>query len=387
MIPISKIDPDLSIYRENTVVIWGAGRYCRKILKLLQYFQVEVSYICDSNELLWSKELEGISIISPETLCKYKSESGRNVVVQLAMLPQYEAQVRPLVEEMRIETILFYEECFNMLTFYYRSDQFSLNPHLKEVRESLFQSEDIDNSRKIKDHFFNYFDNCGIYVSMCGKTGDNTMLNTFRSHGIPVVASHYPAHLRKLSLLKQKCKIITAIREPVSRNISVLFQYLGDLSNVHYYDTTFFPQKVNDVQGIFEFCQDVFPPSYYIEGWFNNFSEHIVDVRNFPFDQEKGYTIIQDGGFDIFFYQLEKLNDLIPELSEWAGVPFTELINGNEASQKWIAPSYKRAKKELTFSQAYFDACYNDPYVQHCYSQSDIEKFKERWRGQIDPNK
>ncbi len=49
--------------------------------------------------------------------------------------------------------------------------------------------------------------------------------------------------------------------------------------------------------------------------------------------------------------------------------------------------SGKKGQQELKFSQEFFDACYNDPYVQHCYSTADIEKFKDRWRKNIDPNK
>lgn len=74
MIPISQIDPELSIYKENTVVIWGAGKFGREILRLLQNFSVEVSYFCDSNPKLWKTEVEGIPVILPQEVTKMKLE-------------------------------------------------------------------------------------------------------------------------------------------------------------------------------------------------------------------------------------------------------------------------------------------------------------------------
>ncbi len=53
MIPISQIDSELSIYKENTVVIWGAGLYGKKIFELLSSFHVKVSAFCDTNENKW----------------------------------------------------------------------------------------------------------------------------------------------------------------------------------------------------------------------------------------------------------------------------------------------------------------------------------------------
>lgn len=104
---------------------------------------------------------------------------------------------------------------------------------------------------------------------------------------------------------------------------------------------------------------------------------------SYPFDKEKGYTIIKEGNIEVFVYQLEKLNDVFLELSDWVGVPFEKMVNANKAEDKWVGESYKQACKEIEITQEYFDRCYNEPYVKHFYSDEDIEKFKERWRSHI----
>lgn len=50
MIPISKIDPKLEIYKNKTLVLWGAGEFGSKILNQLRYLGTEVSYFCDNDE-------------------------------------------------------------------------------------------------------------------------------------------------------------------------------------------------------------------------------------------------------------------------------------------------------------------------------------------------
>ncbi len=108
-----------------------------------------------------------------------------------------------------------------------------------------------------------------------------------------------------------------------------------------------------------------------------------MDITKYPFDQDKGFTVIKKDNVEVFVYQLEKLNDLIPELSSWLNVPFDKFINGNMATEKWSGDSYKRAQKEIEITQEYFDKCFDESYVKHCYSKADIEKFKARWRPHI----
>lgn len=114
------------------------------------------------------------------------------------------------------------------------------------------------------------------------------------------------------------------------------------------------------------------------------FNSNIINLYNHSFNTEQGYDIIKEGNIEVFVYQLEKLNDIAPQMSDWIGqTSFDEWINGNEASGKWINDFYKQAQKEIKFSQEFFDSCYNAEWVQHFYSQEDIEKFKERWRPHI----
>ncbi len=387
MIPISQIDPELSIYKENTVVIWGAGMYGREMVKLLQSFQIPVAYFCDSDPAKWKTEIQGIPVILPQHLMKLqleniaqKSGRGGEIVVQLALRSDYETAVRPQVEDMGIEKVICYEEAWQILRYRQRCQALAENPEL----ESLFEQSSLDslylNATANVRRYLLTNRVSPLFVCPMRKAGDVTLMRTLRKHNIQHQQTNSP-HLINKKYIPKNTKLILGVREPIIRDISSVFERIssiGDRENFRIY--------TNDVEFLY---QDLIywsnQTSFAL--WLDSFAENIVDLLAHPFDQQAGYTTIQEGNFDIFVYQLEKLNDIVPQLSQWVGVPFTELVMGNEAKDKWIAKSYKQAQKELKFSQAYFDACYNDPYIQHFYSQEDIETFKNRWRGHIDPNR
>ncbi len=209
--------------------------------------------------------------------------------------------------------------------------------------------------------------------------------------------------------LFKKIRIITAVREPISQNVSTIYQFLSMcgseyqpflsvlmmvLKNIDKESLdeikSIMINDGGDIQQIFDMFVDknkntkIYGTSRHaIQNFIPDFCENIIDITAYPFDKEKGYTIIKEDNIEIFVYQLEKLNNIIPELSAWVGVPFDSLEIDNVASSKWTGESYKQAQKEIRFSKEYFDRCYNEKYVKHFYSDSDIEKFKNKWKGNV----
>lgn len=229
-----------------------------------------------------------------------------------------------------------------------------------------------------------------IYVCQPAKTGDVTMMKTLKANSVPCVMAAHNPEIVKEALKQQKIvRVTTAIREPIAMDLSWLFHVLSA-------GYVFYPIAQITSEDIYQYWKtsnsdQLFKKSFYnckriiptLTRYYDEFSKYVVDVKKHEFDQNQGFTIVKNGNIEVFMYQLEKLNELVPELSNWLGVPFDALENGNVASESWIADYYAKAKEEITFSQEYFDACYKDPYVQHCYSKEDIEKFKDKWSGHI----
>lgn len=68
MIRISKIDNELSIFKENVVILYQKSVFNEKILYLLNIFNVDIEYICDDDKENWGKVYKDIPVISPKHL-------------------------------------------------------------------------------------------------------------------------------------------------------------------------------------------------------------------------------------------------------------------------------------------------------------------------------
>ena len=59
-----------------------------------------------------------------------------------------------------------------------------------------------------------------------------------------------------------------------------------------------------------------------------------VDIFDYSFDKEKGYSIIKKGNLEILIYTLESLSAIGEEaISSFLGIPNFKLIRANEAKK------------------------------------------------------
>lgn len=293
-----------------------------------------------------------------------------------------------------IDTIISYNEAAIVLQYKIKSYIIKNNPSLKEDYNNNRDNNKFALRYQANEFVFDYsYLNQFLFICMMGKTGDNTLKSTFSKNQITsCLIPHSPYALNKefLLSLNKKIKITTAVRDPLSICISGLYEgfALPYFTNVIFsYNLTEKPlfEDCGDVQKIFDertnYNDNAKNP---ISGFMENFSQYVTDLSKYEFDKDKGYTIVKEGNLEIFVYQLEKMNDIVKEMSDWIGeTPFDEWTISNDASSKWIADSYKQAQKELKFSKEFFDRCYNNSWVEHFYSKEDIEKFKARWIGQV----
>ncbi|PRO65336.1 putative capsular polysaccharide synthesis family protein [Alkalicoccus urumqiensis] len=183
-------------------------------------------------------------------------------------------------------------------------------------------------------------------------------------------------------LLKQrkKVKIISLVREPVSRNQSMYFHaFHVPLMGMNKYQDN----RQEDAVNIEAFRRDFYKRFNHLYGnrWFDQEFARIWDVNvyAYPFDQEKGYTRIQSGNKDILLVQMEKLNDLEQVLADFLGEEDLTLTQANSGSKKWYHAVYKEFKQKADPSKEYVDQLYDTKYMNHFYSKEDQEKGRNRF--------
>lgn len=234
-----------------------------------------------------------------------------------------------------------------------------------------------------------------IFVCMRGKCGDTTIEQTLKKNLIPsYMTAHFNDIFQECKEQGKRIKIITGIRDPLAIQLSTLYQHIGTVDSEDFLKHQISKLTEADQDKLKEkFDAQILYDCYFNQGnyqikdgsekrtvpYFDSFSEHVIDVLNYPFSQEKGYTVIRDGKIEIFLYQLEKLNDLLPELSDFVGKEIQSFENKNQASGKWIAKSYEIAKKEIKLSEKTVKEAYDNEYMKHFYSPEALGKMKEKW--------
>lgn len=415
-------ESDLEFYRGKKVIICGCNDIAIALCRVFEYFSIEV--IALYSEAMRYERLgryKGVSVLNEKKL-KKKFLEHDYIVIQLTGF-----------EVSKLKMLAHKFDMMGMEVSHFTGGQlltsFSAQAYLDLYRNDKIRTEEINAwmkhcSKRMSKSVWTCMvkKTQPLIICLPPKTADYTLNITFDklnneldTRNINYInVFHKPRFIFKDSYVfrRQKIKIITAVRDPIAQNLSLAFQgisdgmiikecILGGLAEVPLNEhnslmerlSNDFVSKDGDMQHLFEmFVEKViyndtstikpYAPGP-VHNFLSEFKKYVADIMDYPFDREKGYTVIKVENIEIFVYQLEKLNDIVPELSNWIGIPFEKLEKGNQASDKWINETYKQALQEIQLTQEYFDRCYDEPYVKHCYSEEDIEKFKARWRPHI----
>jgi len=251
-----------------------------------------------------------------------------------------------------------------------------------------------------------------ILIYQMGKVGSSTIEKSLKSAAIkePVYHIHFlsneginfaeqyyrelncglPRHLIRSKMLREAItsssgnswKIITLVREPIGRTISNLFQNVQDAH----------PQFINK-NGTLKITQ----VTDYLIQCFNDFNEaddftcswldkevnkvFRIDTYSYPFDQNKGYSIIQKNNIEILILRMEDMNNNFNEaLSRFLNISKPIIMEkANIGKKKKYSNDYKSVVGNIKISDQICDKIYQSKYVQHFYSSEMIDSFFKKW--------
>lgn len=256
-------------------------------------------------------------------------------------------------------------------------------------------------------------DKPAIYIYQMGKVGSLSVVKTLENTGLNVHHEHcltrthpeavgirrisgrcacmasrlktirnrfYPGARMRSFRKERRVKIITLVREAISRNLSLCFHHFQDFIRDDVTARTFDGRMP---------AFDMF--SYYLENrvdhragvrWFDRefFPTTGVDVYRHPFDREKGVAVIHEGKFDILVLQLEKLNLNMGAVRCFLGLEAPlDPVRTNMGSEKWYQPLYQAFKERYVPSPEQVDDIYNSRFMTHFYNEADRLRFRQRW--------
>ncbi|MCI8598475.1 MAG: hypothetical protein HFJ10_08535 [Lachnospiraceae bacterium] len=387
-------------FKERALIIYGAGTYGKHAAQMLQQMGIFKFDFCDRDMHKHRTELMGGKVFSITEL-----EKIENPLIVIAIKN----------EELRreIEQTLVYIKGVNFFSF------FSLRSIWKyKVRDddSLdFKADAFSSWYKELELRGNNVINtcqCDLLVYQNGKVGSSTVSKSLWNAGIEnshvhrfffkndvvgklllgedkiefIESSNYFSFQSQeyIKSIKEKVKgkkIITMVREPIAVDLSTVFQWIGSGTA-----DVFFAKQLRQGK---TFLQTVAELMAKIQNrlfdWFEEELKELcgIDVRDYPFDKEKGYTIISENGVEILLLKAEKLSNLTDIIGKFAGGghPLV-LTNENIGSSKEYAHLYREVKKRIQLPQAYVEYYYNNhPYMEHFYSKEEQKAFFNKWVG------
>jgi hypothetical protein len=239
-----------------------------------------------------------------------------------------------------------------------------------------------------------------ILVYSMGKVGSTTLKNAlelkfpwipvFHIHflsdewlrkRLPALPGFFQAQIRNAEAFfefrkanpDRRLKIITLVREPVSREVSDVFENWKG----------FFGTRTIEDAGEERILQHLREGTYeYVLGWFDtefkNWSG--IDIYSHAFDREKGYSIWNFPEFDLLAIKLEKLSEAGEEATKaLCGFPILIRESANKSTEKAGSGIYKSVMKKFREPAGRLDPLYQSKYMQHFYTEEEIAAFRRRW--------
>lgn len=166
-------------------------------------------------------------------------------------------------------------------------------------------------------------------------------------------------------------EIITAVREPLGRNLSAFFQNVkkADLAG-------------KSIAEVIAFYKESYPHSIPLE-WFDNELRRGtgVDLLTKPFDVERGWSIYEEGRFRFLTIRLDGPAEAMGDgLEAFLGEPL-HIASQNDSRGKFYADIYAKVKDRISFDQEDIQKMYSSRYAKAFWSPQEIRDLRMRWSG------
>lgn len=399
----SIIDEKLTCY-DKGVILFGCGKAGVQANRVLDSFKKEVICFVDNNKEKWGSDCCSIPIKSLDEMLSILKEN-ESAVIQIAS--EFSDDIEKQLWEMGVskKRIISYWE------FEARILDLSRYLYLKKndvsIHDPVFTAEleSYNGYRKgytaktiLRNNLCNVSEN--IFINSAPKTGNTTLISSLKQAGISCYEGRQGYFTKIWDLLpfkNNKVKMILGVREPFLQLLSMIFEMQSN-----FWDQEDYWRDGGDVQKIFDRVIDkevrnkkadeyydiekeFARQTRYVEKHFDEAVKNFfhIDVYNYPFDCEKGYTIIKQENIELFIFQLEKLSRLGNVLRDFLNIKDFVLRSDNVASEKWYNKYYQEAKKNLKIDRDLFNEVYSNKFMRHFYSEKQIDKFREKWEKNI----
>lgn len=401
------------IKSDDCVILYGAGEKGKEICELLVKLDfTERLWFCDIDCEKWGKPISNnvICLSIEDTVSQIKSNSGRIIYIVACIehpVEAWDAFERLIKEESGEIRFITYFAISRWL--YSNRNEFS-----KNKREILYTNEKemikrkIFLKQKILNEFQYYLDYSNdILVLQPGKVGSTSVIEMLQQANCPCFHLHtlsYPSYMLSgfenewnymTECLKKKVRIITLIRNPLDRDYSAFWAPFHSRikKDRHLFKETLSLQQMYDIYIDTVIMQGddrgygLIKPDVWVDEfeWLDRELKKPlgIDVLSYPFDREKGYCRVKEDNIDMLIIKLEKLDEAVLAISEFAGADIKPR-RSNTSENAWFSMAYRAFREEVKIDQEYVEHYFgNNEKVDHFYSNEEQKLFAREWEENI----
>lgn len=173
----------------------------------------------------------------------------------------------------------------------------------------------------------------------------------------------------------REIKIITLVREPISRNISAYYQGLDRWART---------EGAHDrvpVDALIEIFLREYPHQDALT-WFDDEFRAVtgIDVYASAFPQEQGFQRIRHGNMDVLIMRHD-LDDRVKaeRISELLNLPGLKIVQDNRAEDKEYRDSYHKFRQTIRLPERYVEEMLNSKYAAHFFSDPERQRLRDKW--------
>ncbi len=403
MIADFKVFNDANIITQKRLVIWGAGVNGKRMAQALKNYVKEMEFV-DADKEKAGSSVEGIPVYLPEKLLEYR-ESGKDYAIAMSTNSlQVQESILQQIEEMHIKEADMYtwyavqaalcamQQSGNVLTL--PGDEHARQAVVSEQKRIEMCNDQVEltgfRQKLLGEMFFALATDKAVWVYQDKKVGSQTIVKSAKAVGV------YAVHVHSFDLLKyerfefgdafikkviQKTsgKVISLVREPIAREISLLWQNFG----------------VNPAKALrgYHSWKEWEKKFYTIPNEEDEFEWYLreflrildINVYEYPFDREKGYTIINQDGISVLLLKMERIDDLEQVIGEFLGEEHFKIIKNNVGREKKYKYAYQSYLENVKIPRSFYEHYYRDNiYMDHFYTKEEQAAFAKRWEKQIE---
>jgi hypothetical protein len=376
---------NINLLYTKKFVIWGLGERGKELAERMYEQTKDISFV-DSDKTkvgAWGK----ISVYNPKKIAEY-SKAETVIVIPTDNEKVQESIMRQIISMGYQDIDIYTRYAMDAaLSFVKKSGNIKSEGEIKQELLSMKIEAQQGRISCLSNHYkmMNQIllaaiaDN-SVYVYQSKKVASTSIYVSARAAGVFGVHVHnfagldLPDCLVKNMIKKTSGKVISIVREPVARQISLLWSYwkngesfLRNYDSLEELESKFYsiPNEEDEFEWYLKEFKDILG----------------VNIYDHQFDRDLGYSIIEKDGISILLLKLEKLFSLEKVIGNFLGVENYKLVNTNTGKEKSYRYAYENYLEHVKIPRVFWEHYYSkNEYMNYFYTDDEKKMFYERWK-------